>query len=147
FACWPFPREDRTFMRPIHTLSVSVDFPHPFERLEELLRNLHWTWDSRTVELFRSIDPLLWERTNHSPLRMLPQIDSHRLEELASDDAFTREYQSALERLDAYRTTPGWYTREYGSSEEEVIAYFSAEFGIHESVPLYSGGLGVLSGD
>lgn len=137
-------------MRPIHTLSVSTRFSSPFERLDELLRNVHWTWDQKTIDLFRQIDPVLWERTNHSPLRLLAELGEERLGRLAEDEAFMQEYREALGRLDAYVGSQGWYHREYtqsGSESGETIAYFSAEFGIHESLPLYSGGLGVLSGD
>ncbi len=139
-------------MHPIHSISVSTRFPSPFERLEELLGNLYWTWDAETRQLLESVDPILWERYNHSPLRILGQISAARFQELADDASFMSAYHDALDRFDTYMEGTGWYDKEFaanGDSEGsgETIAYFSAEFGIHESVPLYSGGLGVLSGD
>lgn len=136
-------------MHPIHSISVSTRIPSPFERLEELLGNLSWTWDAETRGLLESIDPILWERLNHSPLKILGQISEERFMEMADDLQFMKKYQEALDRFDLYTKGKGWYDQEYGDTtgSEKVIAYFSAEFGIHESVPLYSGGLGVLSGD
>lgn len=134
-------------MQPVHVFSASADFPAPFDRFGDLLGNLAWSWDLETVELFASIDPVLWERVNHSPWRLLGAVRRERLEELASNEEFVARFDAALDRLDAYLDSPGWYSQHYGSEEQETIAYFSAEFGLHESIPLYSGGLGVLSGD
>ena len=138
-------------MRPIHSISVSTRFPAPFERLEELLGNLYWTWDAKTRDHLESIDPVLWERVNHSPLHLLSLLSNEKIEELAMDAGFMEGYNAALARFDDYMGATSWYDATYleNSEAEEggLIAYFSAEFGIHESVPLYSGGLGVLSGD
>ena len=136
-------------MYPIHSISVATHFPPPFERLEDLLGNLYWTWDTETRALLESIDPVLWERCNHSPLKLIASLPNERFDELAADREFTAGYDAALQRFDDYMSGAGWYDREFPDDGEtsESIAYFSAEFGIHESVPLYSGGLGVLSGD
>ena len=138
-------------MRPIHSISVSTRFPAPFQRLQELLGNLYWTWDAETRDLLESIDPILWERVNHSPLHLLSLLSDDQIASLAEDDRFMEGYNEALARFDEYMAATGWYDTRFPGDEQreesELIAYFSAEFGIHESVPLYSGGLGVLSGD
>lgn len=133
-------------MRPVATFTIVNALPEPIRRLGELCRNLYWTWNPTISALLRSIDPELWHRTNHHPLRILQQVGQEHLERLAEDPEFLNRYQEAIAILDHYLSGRGWYgvKRPEGT---ETIAYFSAEFGIHESVPLYSGGLGVLSGD
>lgn len=133
-------------MRPIVTFTVSGRLPEGLGRLTELCVNLYWTWNATIREFLRSIDPELWHATNHQPLKVLQQLSHARLEELASDVAFLGRYAAALAELDSYLEGRNWYG-DRSLQNDNVIAYFSAEFGLHESVPLYSGGLGVLSGD
>ncbi len=133
-------------MRPIVTFTVSHDFPEPLSRLIDLCRNLYWTWNPTIREFLRSIDPERWHRTNHNPLKMLQDTPPERLRQLAGDPEFLKRYHEALAALDDYLNGQRWYALQRAGRQER-IAYFSAEFGLHESVPLYSGGLGVLSGD
>ncbi|HVK37893.1 MAG TPA: alpha-glucan family phosphorylase, partial [Candidatus Kapabacteria bacterium] len=133
-------------MRPIVTFTVAGKFPEGLARLTELCVNLYWTWNGTIREFLRSIDPELWHQTNHQPLKVLQRLAPERLEQLASDADFLVRYGGALAELDRYLEGRNWYG-DRSLQSDNVIAYFSAEFGLHESVPLYSGGLGVLSGD
>jgi len=133
-------------MRPIVTFTVAAPLPEKLKRLPDLYNNLFWSWSPTIRECLRALDPDLWHATNHHPLLMLRKLPAERIEKLAEDPAFMEMYQNALAALDAYTGGTHWY-RAQREGEQETIAYLSAEFGIHESVPLYSGGLGVLSGD
>jgi starch phosphorylase len=119
--------------------------PRRLERLPELAYNLSWTWQVETRELFRCLDPELWEATQHNPVRLLHE--THNLGAAAEDAGFVEAYHRSLRDLDGYlgrRDT--WLAHTYPDFPGPV-AYFSAEFGLHESLPVYSGGLGILAGD
>src|SRR2546421_8513862 len=122
--------------------------PAALEPLREISFNLWWTWEPSARRLFRHLDTELWNRTNHNPVRMLQLSRQARLEEVSQDKAFLRELKQVhdaftkyLERKDTYGKTGA------GSAIKKTVAYFSAEFGFHESLPNYSGGLGILAGD
>jgi glycogen phosphorylase len=128
--------------------NVTPILPAALEPLREMSFNLWWTWEPAARRLFRHLDHDLWNRTNHNPVRMLQLSRQARLEELAQDKIFLRElkdiydaFQKYLARQDTYGKTGA------GSAIKKPIAYFSAEFGFHESLPNYSGGLGILGGD
>ncbi|MHB1295848.1 MAG: alpha-glucan family phosphorylase [Anaerolineae bacterium] len=136
-------------LRPFHTFTVVPSLPSRLSPLRELAYNLWWTWNLDAVDLFRRLDRDLWEETGHNPVRMLGMIRQDRLQEVALDDGFLshmmRVYQ-ALNRYMGARDT--WYRKRYEPNHGNLrIVYFSAEFGITESMPIYSGGLGVLAGD
>lgn len=136
-------------MRPIATFTVANNLPPRISRLHELYRNLYWTWQPEIREAIRAIDPERWHRSNHHPVRMLEGVTIQDLERKAEDPEFLARYDAAVAELDRYRSSPGWYhqVRAGAAASGEVFAYLSAEYGLHESIPLYSGGLGVLSGD
>ena len=128
--------------------NVIPTLPAALEPLREMTFNLWWTWEPLARRLFRHLDPDLWNRTNHNPVRMLQLSRQARLEELAQDKAFLRElkqvhdaFRNYLARQDTYGKTGA------GAAIKRPVAYFSAEFGFHESIPNYSGGLGILAGD
>jgi starch phosphorylase len=130
--------DKRKFMHPIKSFNVSPRLPAALEPLDAIARNLWWTWEPDARKLFRDLDPALWERTNHNPIRMLQLCKQARLVELASDDDYLRLMKSVHEELNAYMARTDTYRR---SRQNPIcIAYFSAEFGFHESVPNYSGG-------
>lgn len=131
-------------MQPLFTFNVIPKLPAQLEPLRELVFNLWWTWEPDARRLFRHLDPELWHRTNHNPVRMLQLCRQARLIELASDEHFLSELSEAHGRFKAYMDRRDTYGR---GRKNELVAYFSAEFGFHESVPNYSGGLGILSGD
>ncbi len=136
-------------MLPIHTFNVVPKLPEPLEPLREIALNLWWTWQPDARRLFRHLDPDLWHRTNHSPLRMLQLSRQARLQEVAADEDFKREMLGVQAKLRAYMKQKDTWgkLRAKKSPLSGPVAYFSAEFGFHESFPNYSGGLGILSGD
>src|SRR6201996_50625 len=132
-------------MQPVQTFNISPRLPEKLEPLRELAHNLWWTWEPDARRLFRHLDTQLWDRTNHNPIRMLQLSRQARLLELAADDDYIREMQAIIQKFKAYMARTDTYGKL--SPAAPRIAYFSAEFGFHESVPNYSGGLGILSGD
>jgi glycogen phosphorylase len=132
-------------MQPLQTFNVSPRLPEILEPLRELAHNLWWTWEPDARRLFRHLDVQLWDRTNHNPIRMLQLSRQARLIELANDDDYIREMQAVYQKFKTYMSRTDTYGKLRSTAPR--IAYFSAEFGFHESVPNYSGGLGILSGD
>ena len=122
--------------------------PGRIERLEELAVDLWWAWHPRAREVFRRLDYPLWRRTDHNPVRMLRVVARERLEAAGRDPAFLALYDLALADLDdARRARHTWWSRQFDGPHGRSIAYFSAEFALHQSLPIYAGGLGVLAGD
>lgn len=122
--------------------------PERIARLRKLAYNLWWTWHPEAQELYRQIDPELWEMDNHNPVDFLRDVRQRKLEEAAANPDYLKRYDAVMKSLDDYMTaTKTWYTEHHGNATDVQIAYFSAEFGLHESLPIYSGGLGILAGD
>lgn len=122
--------------------------PASLSRLPELAYNLWWSWTPEARTMFRQLDYPLWRKTNHNPVRMLQEIAPEQLEEIAEDPSFLRLYKKAMMLMDKDMSFAGsWFSESYPEQANDVIAYFSAEFGLHNSIPIYSGGLGILSGD
>ncbi len=118
------------------------------ERLWSLARNLWWSWDHDTASIFRDIDPVRWRELNHNPVSLLSEIPLAKLESRAAELVLHGRINYAYRRMQEYlRADRTWGTRHAGVLRPRPVAYFSAEFGIHESLPVYSGGLGVLAGD
>src|SRR5947209_20091646 len=119
-------------------------------RLYELAYNLWWSWHPEARALYRKLDPDLWEEAGHNPVRFLSEVRPALLEQAANDAIYLAHYDDVLHNFDRYMH-PGvdetWFARTYPELTDRVIAYFSAEFGLHEALPIYSGGLGILSGD
>src|ERR1700756_2090129 len=135
-------------MPTYHTYNVIPTLPAALEPLREMTFNLWWTWEPSARRLFRHLDPELWNRTNHNPVRMLQLSRQARLEELAQDKTFLRELKQVYDAFKAYLARQDTYGKTgAGAAIKRPIAYFSAEFGFHESIPNYSGGLGILAGD
>ncbi len=135
-------------MQPLKTFHIVPKLPPALAPLNDLVYNLWWSWEPTARKLFRHIDVALWERVNHSPLRMLQNSSQARLLALAKDDDFRREMAEVHGRFKAYMARRDTYgARHAGTAAGALVAYFSAEFGFHESVPNYSGGLGILAGD
>ncbi len=131
------------FLRRLNTVS---ELPEELSRLRQLSRNLWWCWHPEAEELFQCIDPELWEKSGHNPVVLLEKASPARLRELAKDETYRNKLHEIMENLDAALAKP-CVNRGEALCEDRPIAYFSTEYGIHESLPLYSGGLGVLSGD
>ena len=129
---------------------TSPEFPHIPERLKrltELAVDLWWTWNAQAREVFRHLDYTLWRQTAHNPVLMLRNISPELLEQSAKEDRFLDVYDAALDALDAARTARDTWWHHRFSLGDGPIAYFSAEFALHQSLPIYAGGLGVLAGD
>ncbi|MBD2449792.1 alpha-glucan family phosphorylase [Nostoc sp. FACHB-152] len=134
-------------MQPIRTFNVSPSLPQRLEPLRRLAYNLHWDWNVETKDLFRRLDPDLWESSRHNPVLMLGTISQARLLEVVEDDGFLAQMDRAARQLDDYLQERTWYHKQRSQKPKECFAYFSAEFGLVDCLPIYSGGLGVLAGD
>jgi starch phosphorylase len=136
--------------RSLRTFTVLPQLPPRLQPLHKLAYNLWLCWNPDAIALFRRIGEE-WETVDHSPVKLLGAIDQARLEALLDDDGFLAHMDRVEETFDTYMNAPTWFQEiraaERPALDNLIIAYFSAEFGIHESVPVYSGGLGVLSGD
>ncbi|HEV3256867.1 MAG TPA: alpha-glucan family phosphorylase, partial [Gemmataceae bacterium] len=133
--------------RSIRTFTVLPHLPERLQGLQKLAYNMWWCWNHEAVSLFRRIDDDSFDTVENSPVKLLGAMDQARLEQLLHDDGFLAHMDRVEEALNNYMTSPTWFQETYGDSSPCRIAYFSAEFGIHESIPIYSGGLGVLAGD
>ena len=133
-------------MRALRSFTVRARLPEALAPLQELAFNLRWSWDNRTRDLFRWVDPQIWELTFHDPVRLLGLVDRQRLDQLAADPAFMGFLHEMHDELGRYLEGPRWFQSQ-AQSRCAAVAYFSPEFGIAEALPQYSGGLGVLAGD
>ena len=129
-------------------LAIKSKVPKKIERLPELAYNLWWSWTPDARELFRRLDYPLWRKTRHNPVEMLIEIDQEHLEERTKDAGWLRQYEKVMLLFDKMLADGHtWFHDTYPELTDKIIAYFSFEFGLHNSLPIYSGGLGILSGD
>jgi starch phosphorylase len=126
---------------------VTPDVPPALSTLVELAGNLWWVWNADAVELFRRIDREKWLETGHNPKKLINTLPLRRLQELAEDPGYISHLKRVYASYRAHMDAPGWFAKTYEERQKNLIAYFSAEFGLHESIQIYSGGLGVLAGD
>jgi starch phosphorylase len=130
-----------------NNLSFS-QLPRRIDGLDELSHNLWWSWSIEARQLFKALDTPLWKATGHNPVKLLQQIEPHRLVAAAQDPLFLKKYDSVISDFkDAMSGGGTWCNTTYPHLAKHTIAYFSLEFAIHNSLPLYAGGLGVLAGD
>ncbi|MDO5663446.1 MAG: alpha-glucan family phosphorylase, partial [Brachybacterium sp.] len=136
-------------MKPISSLTVASDLPAALAPLRELALNLRWTWRRQTVDLFRSIDEDVFAASGENPIAMLPLVPADRLAELAADQGFLARMRAEVSDLHTYLASERWFQRTVtsGNGSTPAVAYFSMEFGITPTLPIYSGGLGILAGD
>lgn len=131
-----------------HAFEVVSELPAPLRGLQKLAANFRWTWHHETRELFRAIDKDKWDEVDRNPVRLIAETSTERLTKLANDAGFLGKLQSCVDALDQYMAASTWFDKNFpGARDTTTIAYFCAEFGISESLPIYSGGLGVLAGD
>jgi starch phosphorylase len=128
-------------------MNHAVPIPDRIKRLADLADNLWWSWHPQARNLFKAVNYPLWKSTRHNPVRMLQLVDPVRLQALAGDDTFLRLYDGVVADFDKELSNGHLWFAEQRPDLRQPIAYFSAEFGLHGSLPIYSGGLGVLSGD
>jgi len=134
-------------MPSVRNFTVLPALPDSLQDLDGVARNLFWAWNPQFVELFKRIDPNLWASCGHNPVKLLGSVSQSRLQALARNESFLNELEQAKETLRSYLEAPTWYDRACPQTTKPTVAYFSAEFGLHECLPIYSGGLGILAGD
>jgi starch phosphorylase len=133
-------------MPNVRSFVVLPSLPEPLRELDFIARNMFWSWNPEFIGLFRRIDSDLWKACGHNPIRLLGTVSQERLEALAENRGFVSELGRAAEKLRSY-LQPANSEVAQSKNAKPLIAYFSAEFGIHESLPIYAGGLGILAGD
>jgi starch phosphorylase len=134
-------------MPTIYAYEVIPRLPEKLSALLDIAYNLWWTWNHDAIALFRRIARDVWEDVSHNPVLLLGRVSQSRLEEIAADEGFIAHLHRVHGNLQTYLTAKTWRERRYGDAGNNLIAYFSMEFGLSESLPVYSGGLGVLAGD
>ena len=127
-------------------LQVSPTIPQPLRRLADLAENFWFSWYPETGQLFRKLDSVLWRKVEGNPKLFLRCVDQGILDRAGADGAYLAEYDEVIAAFDAYLRAPG-AAKLANLAADDLVAYFCAEFGLHESFPIYSGGLGVLAGD
>ena len=128
-------------------VTVIPKLPDSIGRLNEIANNLWWSWNTEFLRLFQIMDCDLWERTRN-PVKFLKEVNQEKLELYSNDDKFLKEYNQIVRNFDNYMNSHDtWFSKNYPNNKKDLIAYFSAEYGLDEIIPIYSGGLGILSGD
>lgn len=133
-------------MKIRYTYIVSANIPENLLNLKEIANNYWWSWDRDCKDLFIRIDGKLWSKVNHNPILLLNQVDNHRLVELSNDPQYVSFVNSVYNRLQNYISSNLYFQNKFNDCKDSIV-YFSTEYGINESFPNYSGGLGILSGD
>jgi glycogen phosphorylase len=131
-------------VRPVHVLP---NIPEPLRPLRDLAMNLWFSWNWEAVALFIRLNAVLWEKSYQNPVLMLGSLPQEELEAAARDESFVANLRDVYESFKRYMGAPKWFRDAHGAEKDVLVAYFSTEFGIDEGLPIYSGGLGVLSGD
>jgi glycogen phosphorylase len=128
---------------------LGARLPLPLKRLADLAYNYWWSWTSDRVSLFQNIDPEEWQRCGHNPVTLLETVSYDRLTQVAEDPSYLKRLQTLATQFDQYMSERNTWANRVAPqiSQEHPVAYFCAEFGLHESLPIYSGGLGILAGD
>ncbi|MEW6363992.1 MAG: alpha-glucan family phosphorylase [Acidobacteriota bacterium] len=135
-------------MNPIRVYSVVPRLPEPLACLSELAYNMRWSWHYPTIELFRRLDNVVWNESGRNPVRLLATISQAKLDAAAKDRGFLANLDRVWENFSSYMAAKDtWFSNLPDRPQDMLVAYFSAEFGLSEGLPIYSGGLGVLAGD
>ncbi|HEU4795932.1 MAG TPA: alpha-glucan family phosphorylase, partial [Pyrinomonadaceae bacterium] len=122
--------------------------PAPLAPLERLAWNYWWSWAADGAGIFRDLDPECWEECEHNPRQLLAKTSAYRLAEAATDPVYLERVRRIDQTFESYLASgTGWPVENLKITAEHPVAYFCAEFGVHNSLPLYSGGLGILAGD
>ena len=135
-------------MYVFNRITVNPQLPKRIEKLSLIANNLWWSWNIEFLRLFQKIDRDLWENCFKNPIKFLKLVSQEKLEKVSNDIAFLREYDKIVENFENYmKSKDTWFNNTYPDNKKDLIAYFSAEYGLDETMPIYSGGLGILSGD
>src|SRR5256884_1365295 len=149
FKCTRVKVKEPGSVKVFGRVTVFPTMPSRISRLYELAYNLWWSWHPEALALYKELDPKLWEETGHNPVRFLTEVQPEHLQQGVNNATYLENYDSVLRDFDHYMhpRTETWFSQNYPELVNNTIAYFSAEFGLHEALPIYSGGLGILSGD
>ena len=129
-------------------ITVNPQLPKRINRLTEISNNLWWSWNTEFLRLLKRIDGDLWETCNKNPVKFLKHVSQEKLEDAEEDTSFLREYDKIVDNFDSYmESRDTWFAQKYPENKNDLIAYFSAEYGLDQTIAIYSGGLGILSGD
>lgn len=120
-------------------LELSKKLPERIRRLADLSYNLWWSWNTDARTLFKSLDRIVWKETSHNPVQLLGDISSERLLEASTDSSFLQHYDTVIKDFDTYMSTnTSWFTSQCKVLMEKTVAYFSAEYALHNSLPIYA---------
>ena len=129
-------------------VTVVPQLPQRINKLSEIANNLWWSWNTEYLRLFEAMDQDLWDSSERNPVKFLKMIGQDKIERAINDQEFLKKYDRVVENYENYMNSKNtWFTKNYSNNSKDLIAYFSAEYGLDEIVPIYSGGLGILSGD
>lgn len=129
-------------MYVFNRITVNPQLPKRIERLSEIAQNLWWSWNTEFLKLFKKIDIDLWEKCGKNPVKFLKLVEQFKLEQITTDNDFLRQYDKIVDDFDGYMNSKNtWFSKKYPNNKNDLIAYFSAEYGLDEILPIYSGGL------
>ncbi len=129
-------------------ITVKPQLPAKIDKLYDMSYNLWWSWNTEFLKLFKEMDIDLWEKCEKNPIKFLKLVSQEKLEEMAQNEEFINKYNKAVKNYEDYMNTKStWFSKHYPNNGDDLIAYFSAEYGLDETLPIYAGGLGILSGD
>lgn len=135
-------------MYVFNKITVTPQLPERIKGLSTIANNLWWSWNSEFLRLFKEIDIDLWERVEKNPVKFLRLVSQDKLNEILQNSEFLKKYDELLENHANYMSSKNtWFSKKYPNNKNDLIAYFSAEYGLDEIMQIYSGGLGILSGD
>ena len=135
-------------MYVFNKITVTPQLPERIKELTTVASNLWWTWNTDFLRLFKQIDGDLWETVGKNPVKFLKLVSQDRLEKITENVEFLKEYDKIVENFHNYMNSKNtWFRKNYPDNQNDLIAYFSAEYGLDQILPIYSGGLGILSGD
>ena len=135
-------------MYVFNKIVVKPQLPKSINRLDEIANNLWWSWNSEFLRLLKRMDRDLWDIVEKNPVKFLKRVTQEKLEKAANDSNFVKEYEKVLKNYEDYMNSKDtWFNKKYPDNKDDLIAYYSAEYGLDETIPIYSGGLGILSGD
>ena len=123
-------------------ITVNPQLPKRIGKLSVIANNLWWSWNTEFLRLFQRIDGDLWENSNKNPIKFLKHVSQERLEDVSKDITFLKEYDKIVEDFEGYMNSKNtWFNKMYPEEKDDLIAYFSAEYGLDQTIPIYSGGL------
>ena len=135
-------------MYVFNRITVNPQLPKRIEMLSVIANNLWWSWNTEFLKLFKEIDIDLWDTVEKNPVKFLKNVTQEKLEECTKKSDFLKKYDKIVQNFNEYmNSTNTWFQKKYTNNKSDLIAYFSAEYGLDEIIPIYSGGLGILSGD